>query len=72
MFVFPRSGAIHSHEGSVHEERSGLRSRVFNHSAVHIQRPAGLTGADPTSKGHRGRKCGRKPFEWMLMYGCMY
>lgn len=49
------AGAVHGDERPVHEERSGLRSRLLHHGSVDLQRPSGPPGADPPSEGHRGR-----------------
>lgn len=46
------TGTIHCDEGSVHEERSGLRAGLLDNGTVHFQRPAGSEGADSASEGH--------------------
>lgn len=48
------TGAVHGHEGPVHEERPGLRSGLLHHRSVDLQRPSGPERADPQSEGHRG------------------
>lgn len=45
-------GTIHGDAGSVHEKRPGLCSRLFNHSTINLQRPAGSEGTNLTSQGH--------------------
>ena len=45
-----RHRAIHGHARSVHEERPGIRARLLNQLASHIQRSARATRPDPASQ----------------------
>lgn len=56
FFFFCRAGAVHSHEGPVHEKWPRLRSGLLHHSTVHLQWPPGPERTDSTSKRHWGRK----------------
>lgn len=54
------AGTIHGHEGSVHEERPGLRAGLLDNGPVDVQRPARPAGADTAGEGHGRRADGSR------------